>query len=464
MVKIFSHYVSKLMSSLLLIEMLVFVSSTYGAHTYFFWNGWTSTNKGEMLLSSATAYALMMTLSFAAFGLYQIEGEPKMNAIIAKLLPAGLVGFGMTTVFLSLATHVTVPVEIIGLAAVASTFAALIVRVVIFHAFSMSFHESKVIFVGEGAIAKECSHLAEQSPFPQKYKVVGFVPLKREQSQIPSHRLLLDDLSLAALAKMHNVSEIIVSTQDRRGSSFPLEQLLECKLKGIKVTGASEFFERVARQIKVEFLYPSWLIFGDGFNQSIWRSFCKRTFDLSASLLIFAVTLPIMLLTALFIFLEDRGPLIYRQERVGKGGRTFYVLKFRSMGVDAEKNGAPQWATTNDNRVTTVGKVIRKLRIDELPQVINVLKGEMSFVGPRPERPYFVKQLCEQLPYYDMRHSIKPGITGYAQVRYQYGASVDDAMHKLKYDLYYVKNHSLFLDLLILIDTLQVVLFAKGSR
>jgi exopolysaccharide biosynthesis polyprenyl glycosylphosphotransferase len=191
---------------------------------------------------------------------------------------------------------------------------------------------------------------------------------------------------------------------------------------------------------------------------------CKRTFDLAVSLVIFTVSLPVMLLTAMCIRLEDKGPLIYRQERVGKDGKSFFVLKFRSMRSDAEKGGTPQWAAANDDRTTRVGRIIRKLRIDELPQIINVLKGEMSFVGPRPERPYFVQQLNEKIPYYNVRHTIKPGITGFAQVRYQYGSSVEDAIQKLQYDLYYVKNHGLFLDLLILVETLQVVLFAKGSR
>jgi exopolysaccharide biosynthesis polyprenyl glycosylphosphotransferase len=188
----------------------------------------------------------------------------------------------------------------------------------------------------------------------------------------------------------------------------------------------------------------------------------KRTFDIVVSIIILLLALPVMLFTAACIVLEDGGPLIYSQERVGKGGRSFKVLKFRSMGSDAEKGGKPQWAAQNDPRVTRVGGIIRKLRIDELPQLWNVFKGEMSFVGPRPERPYFVEQLSADIPYYNVRHSIKPGITGWAQVRYGYGASVEDAVQKLQYDLYYVKNNSLFLDLLVLIDTLKVVLFGSG--
>jgi len=235
-------------------------------------------------------------------------------------------------------------------------------------------------------------------------------------------------------------------------------------LFGVKVIDAATFIEREACQIRVESLQPGWLVFGDGFNQSFLRKFGKQTFDLLVSALIFVLTLPVMVITALLIFIEDQGPIFYKQERVGKNGTTYMVLKFRSMGSDAEKSGKPQWATNNDPRVTRIGKIIRKLRIDELPQIINVLRGEMSFVGPRPERPFFVDQLCKEVPFYNMRHSIKPGITGMAQVRYAYGASVEDSVQKLQYDLYYVKNNSLFLDALILIETVQVVLLGKGAR
>jgi len=230
------------------------------------------------------------------------------------------------------------------------------------------------------------------------------------------------------------------------------------------VTDITGFFERECNHLRMDSLYPSWLVFGSGFNQGTFRTIVKRTFDLTVSLLLLIVTLPVMLLTALLILIEDGFPVFYCQERVGKGGETYSVIKFRSMFNNAEKEGKPRWATTDDPRVTRVGGLIRKLRIDELPQIFNVLKGEMSFVGPRPERPYFVDLLTAQVPYYNMRHSIKPGITGWAQVRYPYGASVEDAIEKLQYDLYYVKNHSLFLDLIILIDTVGVVVLSKGSR
>ena len=194
------------------------------------------------------------------------------------------------------------------------------------------------------------------------------------------------------------------------------------------------------------------------------RDITKRLFDICASCLLLVLTLPLLLITALLVPLESKGPVFYRQERVGQGGATFMVLKFRSMRTDAEKNGTPQWAGQNDSRVTRIGAFIRKVRIDELPQILNVLRGEMSFVGPRPERPFFVEQLTQQIPYYSYRHNVKPGITGWAQICYPYGASVEDAIEKLQYDLYYTKNHSLFLDIIILFQTMQVILFGQGAR
>jgi len=297
-----------------------------------------------------------------------------------------------------------------------------------------------------------------------QFKVLGCVPVAGELSSVPPAMLLSQDLPLLALARRYAADEIVVSVGDRRNGAFPVRQLLDCALGGVRVTDAASFFEREACQIRIDSLQPSYLIFGGGFNQSVLRAAVKRAFDLLASGVICLMATPLMLLTALAIKIEDGGPVFYQQERVGHDNRPFKVLKFRSMRLDAEQDGRPRWAALDDPRVTRIGHWTRKLRIDELPQMLNVFKGEMSFVGPRPERAYFVEQLRQQIAYYNVRHSIKPGITGLAQVRYSYGASVDDAVRKLQYDLYYVKNNSLFLDLLILVDTVQVVLFGKGGR
>ena len=298
-------------------------------------------------------------------------------------------------------------------------------------------------------------------------QVVGFYSADADQpvdAALPASMILPPSKSITAIARQQNVSEIIIATHDRRGGALPLTDLLNAKLEGVKVTDLSSFFERYQGKVKIDLLRESWFIFGNGFRQHRLRMFIKRTFDLVASIVLLVVGLPVMLLAALAIKLEGAGPVIYRQQRVGLGGKPFDVLKFRSMRTDAEKDGKPQWAQAHDARVTRVGRFMRLTRVDELPQLFNVLAGQMSLVGPRPERPYFVDQLVGQIPFYGARLSVKPGVTGWAQVRHHYGASVGDASDKLQYDLYYVKNHTLFLDLLILLYSVPVVLFAEGSR
>jgi sugar transferase (PEP-CTERM system associated) len=243
-----------------------------------------------------------------------------------------------------------------------------------------------------------------------------------------------------------------------------MDQLLACRAHGVRILDMSTHFERVLGQLRVDCIEPSLLVFGGGFNQSALRLGVKRLLDIGCAALLLLVSAPVMLVTALVIKLESPGPVLYRQERVGLNGRHFSVIKFRSMRTDAEKDGRPRWASAQDDRVTRVGRVIRRLRIDELPQIFNVLLGDMSIIGPRPERPFFVEQLARELPYYGLRHSIKPGVTGWAQVRYPYGATVEDSLEKLQYDLYYVKNHNPLLDLLVLFETVVVVLTGKGAR
>ena len=245
---------------------------------------------------------------------------------------------------------------------------------------------------------------------------------------------------------------------------LPTPLLLQCRLNGIRVLDEASFWEREARCIDVDGAHPSWLLSGDGFRHGRCNAFLKRLFDLAIAIALILLTLPLMLVVAVLIKCESRGPVLYRQERVGRCGRVFVLLKFRSMRQDAEAGGAPVWAAKGDSRITRVGRFIRYTRIDELPQLWNVLRGEMSLVGPRPERPYFVERLAAAIPLYAERHFVKPGITGWAQVNAPYGASFEDAREKLRYDLYYIKNRSLFFDLRILISTLRVVLFQEGAR
>ena len=245
---------------------------------------------------------------------------------------------------------------------------------------------------------------------------------------------------------------------------LPASLLLQCRLNGIRVLDEGSFWEREAGCIDVEGAHPGWLLSGDGFRQGRFEALFKRLSDLLIATVLILLTLPLLVVVALLIKLESRGPVLYRQERVGRCGRPFVLFKFRSMCRDAEPDGAPVWAAPRDSRVTRVGRFIRFTRIDELPQLWNVLRGEMSIVGPRPERPYFVERLSVAIPLYAERHFVKPGITGWAQINAPYGASFDDAREKLRYDLYYIKNRSLFFDLRILISTIRVVLLQEGAR
>lgn len=264
------------------------------------------------------------------------------------------------------------------------------------------------------------------------------------------------------ICQNRNVDRIIVALDERRGK-FPLEQLLYCRLKGIQVDDWAVFTEQLAGKLSVENLHPSFLIFSDGFNRSDIFKRLKRCADIIGSLLGLAFLAPVSLIISIVIKLDSTGPILYSQERVGEDGKIFNLLKFRSMRVDAEENG-PVWAKVDDNRVTRIGYVIRKLRLDEIPQMINVLKGDMSFVGPRPERPFFVDFLRKEIPFYIERHVVKPGITGWAQICYRYGASKEDALEKLKYDLYYIKHMSLLFDLVIIFETIKIVLLGRGAR
>jgi sugar transferase (PEP-CTERM system associated) len=397
-------------------------------------------------------------------GMYQLDADEGLrHPFFMKLMPSFLMGFLILTIVFYVAPDLSFGRGILLLVFALSAIGIFLARMLFFKTSELQLLKSRIMFLGSGPLAKECSELAQRKSNYHRYHIAGYIPIAHEELCVPEEGLLKvrDGDSLHALAKKYNVQEIVVSVQNRRGG-FPMKELLDCKLRGLRVTDAATFFERETCQIRVDSLQPSWLIFGGGFDQSFIRTFMKRGFDLVCSTIILIMAFPLMLLAALAVKLEDRGPVFYSQERVGKDGKTFFVHKFRSMRVDAEKGGKPQWAAQNDPRVTRVGNFMRKTRIDELPQILNVFKGEMSFVGPRPERPYFVEQLIEVVPYYNVRHSIKPGVTGWAQVRYGYGSSAEDALQKLQYDLYYVKNNSLFLDVLILIDTLKVVLFRSG--
>jgi sugar transferase (PEP-CTERM system associated) len=295
--------------------------------------------------------------------------------------------------------------------------------------------------------------------------LVGFVRGAGEEVAVPPTRLLSHQEHLSQMCDRMSIDEIVVAMEDRR-RDFPLSELLDCRLHGVDITDLVSFLERETGRVRVDLLSAGWMIFGGGFQRDTTRRVSSRLLDLLSSTFLLTLTSPLIVATALAIKLEDglRSHVFYRQPRVGYGGRVFNLLKFRSMRADAEGDGKAQWAQKDDPRVTRVGAFIRKTRIDELPQIINVLNGHMSFVGPRPERPPFVEELSAKIPYYAQRHTVKPGITGWAQLCYPYGSSEHDALQKLQYDLYYIKNSSFLFDLAILLQTAEVVVMGKGAR
>lgn len=319
----------------------------------------------------------------------------------------------------------------------------------------------RVLVLGDGLRARRIRDLAER---PESgFAVVSFIGMNEGSPVIEEAipRAAIHDLG--RFVENIGASEVVLALEERR-NSLPLKDLLRIKTHGVHVNDFSSFMERETGRVDLDTLNPSWLIFSDGFSSGrVLSSAAKRLFDVTASGLLLAVTLPVILLFALLVKLDSKGPAFFRQTRIGLYGQTFQLVKLRSMRTDAEKNGA-QWALKDDPRVTRLGRFIRKVRIDELPQVWTVLTGRMSFVGPRPEVPQFVTDLEDKLPYYAERHMVKPGITGWAQINYPYGASVEDARAKLEYDLYYAKNYTPFLDLLILLQTLRVVLWPEGAR
>jgi sugar transferase (PEP-CTERM system associated) len=321
----------------------------------------------------------------------------------------------------------------------------------------------RVLVLGGGKLALELQQYASQAR-EAGLNIVDVVALPGEKKPVPN-AIVLDDIEALDRYATELDIEMIILANEEEDARLPLEPLIACKLAGIEIKDRLSFYEQVRGYVELTSVRSEWIIFSDGFRGgSGIERIAKRLLDLAVSLLVLAVATPAMILVALLVKLTSRGPVFYRQQRVGMNGKPFDLFKFRSMRVDAEASGAPQWAQKNDPRVTPIGSFLRKTRLDELPQVLNVLSGSMSFVGPRPERPYFVEQLSAEVPFYRERHCVKPGITGWAQIQYPYGASVEDARRKLEYDLYYIKNYSLFLDLLIILQTMRVILFPSGAR
>jgi len=458
-IKLFNHYLHKQTLLQIFLDLGLVIAAVL---VVVVWRGEDLTSV-VALLGQASLLSLGMLVINSALGFYQRIHNRSLNQSRARAMLSLVFAVPLTFAVFSLFPGSLASRENLAMAAMAGFVFVLLHRVYVAHSTPQSMMRHRVLVFGTGPRAALVGKtLKNEDPHVD---VVGYYASPNEaESEVSAWGILSKHKSLTDTALELEVDEIVVALVERRGGSMPLRELLDCKLHGVRVVDVATHFEKTKGQIRLDSVNAGWLIFGDGFSQGGLRSAVKRLFDIFSAVVLILLTLPIMLVTMLLVMLESPGPIFYRQERVGFNGRLFNVIKFRSMRTDAEKDGTPRWAAAQDDRVTKVGKFIRKVRIDELPQLFCVLNGDMSMVGPRPERPYFVDQLTRQIPYYAVRQSVKPGVTGWAQVRYHYGSTLEDSAEKLQYDLYYVKNHSLFLDIVILFETVGVVLLAKGAR
>ena len=433
MIRVFGHYISRIFIGLAAVEFAVlWLSMLAGYYIRIEARLEGLIVPFPVVSSFAVGYAAITILAMIAVGLYQ-RGP---NVTLGR----GVVG--LTLLF-----------SLVGVLSVRSLFLR-------FAGSDVFHHRILVLGVGRHAAA-----IRDLEGADQLFRVVGFVNLGDPEEMVPPDRHARLESHLVDLMVARDADELVVAVDDRR-KRLPIDDILDCKMSGMQVLDLVSFFEKEASLVNLDVLQPSWMIFSPGFQRRPMVALGKRALDVAGAAVMLLVGLPVMAAVALGILIESRGrgPILFHQTRVGLDGRPFRLHKFRSMRADAEADGVARWATVGDPRVTGVGRFMRKTRLDELPQLLNVLRGEMSLVGPRPERPEFVAELSTHLRYYPERHRVKPGLTGWAQLNYQYGSSIDDAKKKLEYDLYYVKNASLFLDLVILLETVEIVLWGKGAR
>jgi sugar transferase (PEP-CTERM system associated) len=467
MIRVFSQYVSAKSLLLILLEGFIITLSLCCAAMLRFWNSPSELAFYVTFPDFAVQIGVVVIVCLACFyynDLYDVKAvreaadrtlrlEQSLGAaslllgILYCLFPRLLLGRGVFIIGMSLVTGIVVlsrkALDKVWL------FAAPVQRVVIMGTGELAL-----------ALARELTRRDELS-----LKLEGFVggAAGGVDHEIFGFPVLGSASDVEAVARRHDVSRVIVALEDRRGT-LPTRQLVTLKVRGVRVDDGCSALAALTGRIALRAVKPSWFVFSDGFHRSKWNDLLKRIVDLSVAVIGLLLSLPVMLIVALAVRLDSKGPIIYRQTRVGGMGKHFEVLKFRSMRVDAERESGAQWARDNDPRTTRVGRFLRKYRLDELPQFLNVIRGDMSFVGPRPERPCFVEELRKAIPYYDERHSVRPGLTGWAQVQYQYGASIEDAFTKLEYDLFYLKNMSITFDLAIIFKTIRIVFGARGGR
>ena len=446
-----------------LVELFVLIGSFYlGLELRF--GGDSLKEAFQPFLPKAIIYSIVMQMSLVAFGVYQRQSTQSPDMLALRIGASLLMGM----IILSMMYYV-IPAFFLGRGVLALTVfvsftGVMVVRILFARIAGKRDIRLRVLVLGAGKTATLIKDTVKNGEL-DGVNIVGYVPLAGDQETEKEHDLVIPSESLIKYVEEKDIDEIVLAADDRR-KGFPVQDLLDCKMSGISVLDLLSFFERETGKIRLDILHPSWLFLSDGFHESTFRRAWKRSFDIIVVLLLLPVVLPIMALVTIVILVDSRGrgPVLYSQTRVSANGKLFQIHKFRSMVENAEHDGVARWAAENDLRITRVGSILRKYRFDELPQLFNVLKGDMSFVGPRPERPEFVEQLARTVPYYNERHRVKPGLSGWAQIRYPYGASEDDCQEKLQYDLYYVKNYSIFLDAFVILQTVEVVFLGKGAR
>jgi sugar transferase (PEP-CTERM system associated) len=417
----------------------------------------------EYLILKAVLIVACVQLSLYYFDLYDLKAFRSNIELGIRLLQS----LGVSSILLAFLYYLF-PLLIIwrGIFLISLGFIGVVIvswRIIYNHILKTRQFDQRIMIIGSGALAKNIAREIVER-VDTGFKLIGFITdlPERVGEKLVNPSIIGDQSQILDIATKERVDRVIVALEERRGN-FPDAQLLECKMRGIGIEEGIHFYEHLTGRLQVESLHPSFLIFSEGFKKSKLTMWTKRVSEFALSLIGLILLSPVILVISLLIKIDSRGPVFYKQERVGERGKIFKLIKFRSMVENAEANG-PVWAEQDDKRITRVGRWMRKWRLDEVPQMFNVLKGDMSFVGPRPERHFFVEKLRKEIPFYDQRFSVRPGVTGWAQIKYPYGASNKDALEKLKYDLYYIKNLSLLYDLLIIFETIKVVLFRKGAR
>lgn len=459
MIRVFSHWVQP---ATIIGVLSDFAFILLGIGIAFAWVGHGLPVELDVVVIYSLALALTMLVLNASLGFYHRVQTHSFSQTRARAVLTLHLSIPIAYGLYLLLPMTTYNKQFLQLAAMGAVFGMLVNRLRAYHMPPPQMMMSRVLIFGCGDKALEVAKIITKSD--RYVEIVGYIPgPPGDNIAVPPEQIINTDGCLATTARKYDVDEIIIAITERRGGAMPLRELLDCKLYGVRVLDLPTHFEQFLGQIRLDSLKASYLIFGTGFRQTFLRNAVKRAFDIVFSLILLVLAAPLMIVAAIAIVVENGFPIFYLQERIGLDNKPFKVIKFRSMRTDAEKDG-PKWATSGDSRVTRVGKIIRKIRVDELPQLISVLKGDMSLVGPRPERQHFIDKLTPVIPFYAVRHSVKPGVTGWAQVRYPYGASIEDSAQKLQYDLYYVKNHTAFLDMVILFETVGVVLSGKGAQ